>query len=155
VGAAYFYHLTDQPLEVTLPMLLGKARGAGWRVVVRGVEEARMRALDERLWQGAEADFLPHGCAGGPHDAEQPILLSWTAGDALGACLMSVDGADVSVDEVSAQERVCILFDGLDPDAVARARVQWKTLSDAGVAAQYWAQDQGRWTKKAESGGEG
>ncbi|MEM1101745.1 MAG: DNA polymerase III subunit chi, partial [Pseudomonadota bacterium] len=36
-------------------------------------------------------------------------------------------------------------------DAVARARVQWKALTGAGVAAQYWAQEDGRWTMKAES----
>ena len=32
MGAAYFYHLTETPLERTLPMLLGKCRDAGWRV---------------------------------------------------------------------------------------------------------------------------
>ena len=31
MGAAYFYHLTRQPLEATLPMLLEKSLGAGWR----------------------------------------------------------------------------------------------------------------------------
>ena len=36
MGAAYFYHLTRRPLEATLPMLLGKAQQAGWRVAVRG-----------------------------------------------------------------------------------------------------------------------
>ena len=29
MGAAYFYHLTRQPLEATLPMLLEKSLGAG------------------------------------------------------------------------------------------------------------------------------
>ncbi|NCO21014.1 MAG: DNA polymerase III subunit chi, partial [Rhodobacterales bacterium] len=42
MGAAYFYHLTARPLEATLPMLLGKARQAGWRVCVRGVNPRRM-----------------------------------------------------------------------------------------------------------------
>ena len=58
MGAAYFYHLTRAPLEHTLPVLLGKARGAGWRVAVRGVEPARMAYLDDRLWQGPETDLL-------------------------------------------------------------------------------------------------
>ena len=41
MGAAYFYHLTRRPLEETLPVLLDKARGAGWRVAVRGRDPER------------------------------------------------------------------------------------------------------------------
>ena len=76
MGAAYFYHLTRAPLEQTLPMLLDKARQAGWRIAVRGVDRARLEWLDERLWLGPEDGFLPHGLEGGPHDAAQPILLT-------------------------------------------------------------------------------
>ena len=76
MGAVYFYHLTRQPLEHTLPVLLDKARQAGWRIAVRGTDPARMDWLDEKLWLGPEDGFLPHGRAGGPHDAEQPILLT-------------------------------------------------------------------------------
>lgn len=66
---------------------------------------------------------------------------------------MCVGGADVTEAEVKALERVCILFDGHDAAALNHARGQWKALTDAGCAAQYWAQDEGRWTKKAEKGG--
>jgi DNA polymerase III subunit chi len=151
VGAVFFYHLTRTPLEATLPALLGKARQAGWRVAVRGVDPARMGWLDEKLWLGAEDGFLAHGVAGGEHDADQPILLTCEATAAnTPSCVMSVDGADVGADEVKALERVCILFDGNDQSALQRARVQWKTLTDAGCSAQYWSQDSGRWEKKAE-----
>lgn len=152
MGAAYFYHLTRGPLENTLPVLLGKARSAGWRIVVRGADRARLEWLDEKLWQGAEDAFLPHGLAGGPHDADQPILLTATT-DAPNdpACLMAVDGADVAAEEVNALERVCILFDGNDDASVQRARTQWKALTGAGCAAQYWSEESGRWEKKAEA----
>ena len=151
MGAAYFYHLTDSPVEVTLPMLIGKARGAGWRVLVRGEPQVLSR-IDDLLWQKPEDGFLPHGMAGGPHDAAQPVLL----GDAPAAgfaCVMSITGADVTAEEVTGAERVCILFDGHDGEALAHARTQWKALTGAGCAAQYWAQDGGRWVKKAEAGG--
>ncbi len=149
MGAAFFYHLTDSPLEATLPMLIGKARGAGWRVLVRGRDAALLKRLDDVLWQGPEDGFVPHGMAGGPHDANQPVLLGDGQSDGF-ACVMSVGGADVSPDEVSALERVCILFDGHDGDALQQARGQWKALTDAGCAAQYWAQEGGHWVMKAE-----
>ena len=149
MGAAFFYHLTDSPLEATLPMLVGKARGAGWRVLVRGKDADLLRRLDDVLWQGPEDGFSPHGMAGGPHDADQPVLLGDVPSAGF-ACVMSVGGADVSAEEVQALERVCILFDGHDEAALNHARGQWKALTDAGCAAQYWAQDGGRWTKKAE-----
>lgn len=149
MGAAYFYHLTESPLEATLPMLLGKSRQAGWRVLVRGRDAALLKRLDDILWTGSDEGFLPHGMAGGPHDADQPILLGDGASDGF-ACVMSVGGADVSASEVAALERVCILFDGHDAAALDRARGQWKALTEAGCAAQYWAQENGGWTKKAE-----
>ncbi|MGV6803833.1 MAG: DNA polymerase III subunit chi [Ruegeria sp.] len=153
MGAVYFYHLTRRPLEQTLPVLLDKARQAGWRIAVRGTDPARMEWLDEKLWLGPEEAFLPHGVAGGRHDASQPILLT-TAPEAANdpACLMAVDGAEVSPDEVNALERSCILFDGNDPQALDHARGQWKALTGAGCAAQYWSEESGRWEKKAESG---
>ncbi|MEO0655646.1 MAG: DNA polymerase III subunit chi, partial [Pseudomonadota bacterium] len=127
MGAAYFYHLTRSPLEVTLPMLLGKALGAGWRVAVRGTDAARLDWLDDKLW--LDDGFLPHGRAGGEFDAEQPVLLTTDTAAPNGAvCVMAVDGAEIGADEVNALDRVCILFDGNDDDAVQAARDQWKTL---------------------------
>ena len=151
MGAAYFYHLTRQPLEATLPMLLGKARQAGWRVAVRGLDADRLAWLDERLWLGPDDGFLPHGIAGGPHDAHQPVLLTLDGADNDPACLMTIDGAEVSAEEVQRLERVCILFDGNDDPSVQTARGQWKALTDAGCAAQYWSEESGRWEKKAET----
>ena len=152
MGAVYFYHLTRQPLEQTLSVLLDKARQAGWRVAVRGTDPARMDWLDEKLWLGPEEGFLPHGREGGPHDAAQPILLTTTADAANDpSCVMAVDGAPVEADEVAELERVCILFDGNDEQAVQHARGQWKALTAAGCSAQYWSEASGRWEKKAEA----
>ncbi|MCH2077361.1 MAG: DNA polymerase III subunit chi [Rhodobacteraceae bacterium] len=132
-------------------MLLEKSLEAGWRVAVHGTDIERLKMLDEKLWLGPEDGFLPHGLAGGDHDAQQPVLL--TTGEATNdpQCVMSIDGAEISPDMAQAKERTFILFDGLDGDAVQRARVQWKAMTGAGVAAQYWAQEAGRWVMKAES----
>ncbi|MCF2903644.1 DNA polymerase III subunit chi [Octadecabacter sp. CECT 8868] len=151
MGAAYFYHLTSASLEQTLPMLLSKSRDAGWAVEVRGVDKHAMERLDQALWNGLPEGFLPHGMAGGDHDADQPILLTTGGGGNAASCLMSVHGADVTPEEVEAADRVCVLFDGYDGEALDKARGQWKALTGAGCSAQYWSQDSGRWEKKAES----
>ena len=152
MAAAWFYHLTRSPVEATLALLLPKALGAGWRIAVRGTDRARLERLDEVLWHGE--GFLPHGLSGGPHDAEQPVLLTSAAEVANGAaCLMTVDGAEVAVEEAMGFERVCVLFDGADPEAVEAARGQWRRLTEGGVPAVYWSEEDGSWAKKAESGG--
>ncbi len=151
MGSVYFYHLTRGPLEDTLPVLLTKARAAGWTIAVRGRDPQRMGWLDDRLWVGAADSFLAHGLEGGAHDARQPILLT-TGPEAANAasCVMAVDGAEVTAQEVQVLDRVCILFDGTDPEAVQQARGQWKLLTEAGCSAQYWSEETGRWEKKAE-----
>ncbi|WP_460273663.1 DNA polymerase III subunit chi [Celeribacter sp. ULVN23_4] len=149
MGAVYFYHLTQAPLVETLGTLAEKSLQAGWRVEVRGRSEQMLQALDQALW--LREGFLPHGVAGGPHDAAQPILFTTGHGGNAASCVMSVGGADLTAEEIAALDRACILFDGYDPDAVQHARVQWKTLTDAGAEAQYWSEESGRWEKKAES----
>lgn len=150
MGDVLFYHMTRSSLEATLLQLLPRALKAGWQVELRGCENARMQALDAALWLGPEEDFLPHGLAGA-QDADQPVLLTAAPANPPRACVMSVDGAEVSADEAEAAARICVLFDGGDEMAVARARDQWRALTGAGLAAQYWAQEGGSWVKKAES----
>lgn len=151
MSSVFFYHLTESPLETVLPILIGKARQAGWRICVRGRHDGMMQMLDQRLWVDDPASFIPHGLAGGPHDADQPVLLT-TGGEIANkaTCLMSVGGADIRVEDMAGLDRAMILFDGFDPDAVAHARGQWKAVTGAKVPAQYWAQEDGRWVKKAE-----
>ena len=148
MGNALFYHLTRSPAESLLPVLIGKSLAAGWQVELRGTDPARMERLDLHLWQGD--GFLPHGLAGGPHDARQPVLLT-VAGQAAAngpACLMALDGAEVAPAECQALTRTCIIFDGGDAAATARARDQWRSLTGAGVEAEYWSEESGRWERK-------
>ncbi|TCP42279.1 DNA polymerase III subunit chi [Rhodovulum marinum] len=151
MGTALFYHLTRRPLEVTLPSLLEKALAKGWRVAIRGTDPRKLDWLDEKLWMGE--GFLPHGRVGGTFDADQPVLLTTERAAPNGAaCLMAVDGAPVTPDEAGAMQRVCILFDGNDPAALDTAREQWRQLTAAGIAAQYWSENSGRWEMKRQTG---
>ena len=155
MGQVNFYHLTHSTPEALLASLLPRALEAGWRVELRGRDVARMEALDRALWLLGEASFLPHGLAGGPHDALQPVLLTTLpatapAPDAREAVL-SLDGAGVTPEEAARCERLWIAFDGRHEPAVIHARGQWKALTAAGAKAAYWSEESGRWQKKAES----
>ncbi len=153
MGEVFFYHLTRAPSEVTLRILLEKSLSQGWRVAVRGRTEALLDRLDQQLWLQPEDGFLPHGLAGGDHDADQPVLLTVSreaANDP--TCLISVEGAELDAQEIAKSDRAMILFDGHDDGALQTAREQWKALTGAGAKAKYWSEESGRWEMKAESG---
>lgn len=132
--------------------LLDKSLQAGWRVVVRAKTDQQVAHFDQALWKGPADSFRPHGAAGSDHDTDQPILLT-TGQEAVNTpdCLMVVGGADVDPTETDQYERVWVLLDGNDADALAHARTQWKQIKDAQVKAQYWSEDAGRWEMKAET----
>ncbi len=150
MGEVLFYHLTRSPLETALASLLPRALQRGWRVAIRGSDAARLDWLDQRLWLGPEEGFLPHGLAGGPHDARQPILLT-TGTEAPNApqVLAVIDGAPVEPAEAAPLERLWVFFPGADPAAVEAARTLYRRFRDAGHPPQYWSEESGRWQKQA------
>lgn len=150
MGLARFYHLTQAPLEVTLPKLLQRALQSGLRVEIRVPTPERLVALDEALWVDDPASFLPHGIAGTGQDDVQPVLLTQSETlSPLTTCLISVEGAVVQPEEVAALDRCFLLFDGNQDAAVAHARGQWKVFTAAGTDAEYWSEASGRWEMKA------
>jgi len=151
MAEVFFYHLTQTPLEHTLPDLLRRSLEREWKVLVCGTDAKRLEWLDDLLWRRDEEGFLPHGLSGGVHDADQPVLLSqdWAAQNKA-EIAMAIDGAVVSAKDAEKFARVCILFDGNDTAAVDAARAQWKSLTDAGLPAVYWSQESGSWARKAE-----
>ncbi|MBW6505611.1 MAG: DNA polymerase III subunit chi [Rhodobacteraceae bacterium] len=152
MAQALFYQLGGAPLEALVATLAARAQAQGWPVELRGTERARMEVLDARLWLGPPEGFLPHGLCGGASDARQPLLLTQEPGAAANAprALMAIDGAEIDPAEAARLERVWVIFDGSLPEALERARAQWRQLTGAGLAAQYWEEVGGRWEKKAE-----
>ncbi len=149
MGTVFFYHLTQSPLDVTLRMLIGKARSAGWRCYIKVPHEDALRQLDVALWKGEPTAFSAHNIVS--EDGNSSILLGLENDQQGYECLFSAMGAEFPIDAIKVADRVCVLFDGHDQGAVEAARNQWKTMTGAGVSAQYWAQDDGRWVKKAEA----
>jgi DNA polymerase III subunit chi len=145
-----FYHLQRQPLEKVLPALLEKSLARGWRVVVQASSEERIDALDAHLWTYRDDSFLPHGTDRESDPASQPVLLTTRDHNPNRAEVrFLIDGASVPAD-AAAYERIVLLFDGEDEDAVAAARERWSEAKAQGLAATYWqADEEGRWQRKA------
>jgi DNA polymerase III subunit chi len=145
-----FYHLQHQPLEKVLPTLLEKSLERGWRVVAQAASEERVEALDAHLWTYRDDNFLPHGTWRESEAAEQPILLTINNDNPNAAMVrFLIDGAPVPADLTSYQ-RIVLLFDGGDPDALAAARERWSEAKSNGFPVTYWQVDeQGRWQRKA------
>jgi DNA polymerase-3 subunit chi len=145
-----FYHLQNRPLEQVLPALLEKSLERGWRVVVQGASDERIEALDAHLWTYREDSFLPHGTFRDSETAAQPILLTVKDDNPNGATVrFLIDGAAMPKDAATYQ-RLVLMFDGGDADAVAAARERWREVKAAGFDATYWQPDEnGSWQRKA------
>jgi DNA polymerase III subunit chi len=144
-----FYHLQRHPLERVLPALVEKSLERGWRVVVQAASEERVEALDAHLWIFRDDSFLPHGTWREAEAAEQPVLLTVHDSNPNGAAVrFLVDGATVPVD-AAGYERIVLLVDGNDPDAVAAARERWSEGKAKGFEVTYGQADEnGRWQRK-------
>ena len=145
-----FYHLERATLETVLPPLLEKSLARGWRAVVQVGSPERLKALDSHLWTYRDEAFLPHGTAADGRSEEQPVWLTDADDNPNGAAIRFLaDGTEPAA--VGDYERVVLLFDGTDPEALTRARAAWKALKDTDHAITYWQQTpEGRWEKKAE-----
>jgi DNA polymerase-3 subunit chi len=143
-----FYHLQRQPLERVLPTLIEKSLERGWRVIVQAASEERVESLDSQLWTFRDDSFLPHGTWREPENSEQPVLLTVHDDNPNAAGVrFLVEGAPIPANADSYQ-RIVVIFDGEDPEAVAEARARWKEGRAKGFDVTYWqADEQGRWRR--------
>lgn len=144
-----FYHLQNMTVENVLPSLLEKSLERGWRVVVQSASEERADALDAHLWTYRDDSFLPHATWRVNDAAEQPIVLAIEGGNPNGANVrFLVDNAALPQD-LQGYERMVLLFNGDDPDALASARSAWTDCKARGFDVTYWqADERGRWQRR-------
>jgi DNA polymerase III subunit chi len=144
-----FYQLQRQPLERVLPILIEKSLERGWRVAVQSSSEERIEALDALLWTYRDDSFLPHGTHKESSAADQPILLTVNADNPNRAAVrFLIDGSPMPTD-AAAYDRLVLLFDGEDPDALEDARRHWRDAKGLGLKVTYWqANEGGRWQRK-------
>lgn len=145
-----FFHLQSRPLESVLPTILERALSRGQKVVVEVASPERLAAVDDHLWTYSDESFLPHVTAAEPDAAANPIVLMTQAHNPNAATVrICADGVRIP-DALQDYERVVLIFDGDDPEALAAAREDWKKAKASGAAASYWQlDDAGRWEKKA------
>ena len=144
-----FYHLQDMTLENVLPPLLEKSLERGWRVVVQSTSEERADALDAHLWTYRDDSFLPHATWRIGDASEQPIVLIAEEGNPNQANVrFLVDSAPLPADP-EVYQRLVLVFNGDDGDALAAARAAWTDCKARGFEVTYWqADERGRWQRK-------
>jgi len=144
-----FYHLQNMTVENVLPPLLEKSLERGWRVVVQSTSPERADALDAHLWPYRDDSFLPTANWGLHDAADQPIVLAIEEDNPNGANVrFLVDNAALPADSDS-YERLVLVFNGDDPDALASARESWTACKARGFEVTYWqADERGRWQRK-------
>jgi DNA polymerase III subunit chi len=145
-----FYQLKGQTLDQVLPPLIQRSLDRGWRVVVQAASDERVEALDAHLWTWRDDAFVPHGTWRDAEAAEQPVLLTVNDGNPNGAAIrFLVEGAEIPAD-VSVYERLVLVFDGDDPEALETARERWGKAKREGFSVTYWRTDEnGRWERQA------
>jgi len=142
-----FYHLTASPLERVLPRIAERILAEGGRLLVVEADPARRAALDKTLWAYAPDSFLPHGIAGGEHDAAQPVLIASDLAAANQARNVALADGEWRDDALGFDRA----FHFFDEDRIADARAAWKALATRdGIERRYWKQsDSGRWEQAA------
>jgi DNA polymerase-3 subunit chi len=144
-----FYHLKDMSVENVLPPLLEKSLERGWRVVVQSSSPERTEALDAHLWTYREDSFLPHATWRAGDVEDQPIVLSTEESNPNRANVrFLIDNAAMPADSAS-YERMVLLFNGDDQDALNGARAAWTDCKSRGFDVTYWQADElGRWRRR-------
>lgn len=144
-----FYHMQNMKLESVLPPLLEKSIERGWRVVVQAGSEERADALDAHLWTYKDDSFLPHGTWRDGDAADQPIVLAVTENNPNTANVRFLVDSGALPADAENYERVVLMFNGDDAEALEGARAAWKDGKARGFAVTYWqADDRGRWQRR-------
>ncbi|MDI9847192.1 DNA polymerase III subunit chi [Rhodoblastus sp. 17X3] len=147
----WFYQLQKRTLEEALPALVELALKRGWRAVVQARTPEYMAAIDDLLWTYDDEAFLPHGSQAEGDPVLQAVWLSCGQDNPNGAQIrFLIEGAEAEPFLNADYQRLILLFDGRDDEALAAARAQWRLLRDGGATLSYWQEtEEGGWRKQA------
>ena len=141
-----FWQLSRDPVERVVALIAERTRGAGEKLLVVAKGPEQRAAMSRALWETNPEAFLANGDASDPHAARQPILLSPNCEPENGAGYLVLADGDWR-DGAEPFERVFLLFGEAAADA---ARGVWRKFDGReDVQRSYYAQEDGKWVKKA------
>ena len=141
-----FWQLSSGSVGQVVALIAGRARADGARLLVVDADAARRGATGRALWEAKPEGFLANGHATEPHAERQPILLSETCEAANGARLAIITDGQWR-DQGEEFDRTIMLFDEAGTPA---AREVWRKFDGReDVERRYFAQEDGKWVKKA------
>ena len=144
-----FYQLKGQTPERVLPALLQRSLDRGWRVVVQASSQERIDALDAHLWTWRDDAFIPHGTWRDSEAAEHPVLLTLNGDNPNWAIVRFLIEGAAMPENASTYQRIVLLFDGEDVEALDAARARWREAKSAGFEVTYWQTDEkGGWRRQ-------
>ncbi len=141
-----FWQLSRDPVERVVALIAERTRGAGEKLLVVAGDEGQRSAISRALWEAKPEAFLAHGEAMALQAERQPILLSSECEAANGArYVVLADG--IWREQTEGFERAFLLFGEAGIEA---ARGVWRQFDGReDVTRSYYAQEEGKWVKKA------
>jgi DNA polymerase-3 subunit chi len=134
-------------IEAALPGLLEKVLAAENTVVLRCENQKRLQQLNDALWTYAPTAFMPHDLVQEGEKRKTPIALTHATENPNGAnILITVSGA--SAEDKDNFDRVLDIFEGSNIQR-DNARKRWKQYKEEGAELAYFANENGKWVKKA------
>jgi DNA polymerase-3 subunit chi len=141
-----FWQYSQGPVERIVALIAARVRAGGERLLVVDADDGRRSATSAALWDSNAEAFLANGDADAPHAERQPILLA-AACDRRNGAHVAVLADGTWRDEAEGFDRAILLFG--EPQVPA-ARTVWRQFDARDdVARGYFAQEQGKWVKKA------
>ena len=143
-----FYHIKNTATENVLFMLLQKTLSSDKKAILRCYNHSLMEHYDQALWTLQKDIFLPHGTLKDNSPEKQPIYLTTENENPNKAEFLFIS-AFASKDQIDEFERIFILFEDKDSEAISWARAFWKDIKETDHTQTYWLQNEdGKWEKK-------
>ena len=141
-----FWQMSSGSVAQVVALIASRARADSARLLVVDADSTRRSATSRALWDAKPEAFLANGDATEPHADRQPILLSDACEPANGARLAIIADGQWR-NEGESFERTIMLFDEAGTPA---AREVWRKFDGRDdIERRYFAQEDGKWVKKA------
>lgn len=145
-----FYHLTLTPDEQALPRLLQKIMNLEQNGVILTESQEKTAYIDDFLWSFEDDSWIPHSSLKDGNENIQPFFITHTLENPNNAkILILLCAFENIIDQNLGFERTLDLFDGNNPETLAKARKRWKNAKEKGYELHYFQQTPKGWEEKS------